>query len=94
MPQKKLNIDKLNVGVYFGALEFDQKARLDSLITVVTNKKIIVFMPKLYPVPPTQKNAIMYEIWTADTEAAICASDKTITNTGINTNPSPPHGGN
>ena len=87
-----INMDDLKGGLYLGAMEFDQNSDLDKLIGVVASKNIIVFMPALYPI--ANKNAIMYKICTADTEADICSSDQKKTNTGINTNPSPPHGGN
>jgi hypothetical protein len=89
-----INMDKLDVGAYLGAMEIDQGANLDKLIDIVTKNKIIVFMPEKYPVPPTKKIAIMYEICTADTESGICTSDQGKAKTGVTTNPSPPHGGN
>lgn len=90
----QINIDNLDVGVYLGDMEFDQTTNLDALINVVATNNIIVFMPALYPVPSTKKNAIEYMICTADDESGICNSNQIKSNTGITTNPSPPHGGN
>jgi len=89
-----IDMDKLKSGVYLGNMEFDQNTYLDALINIVATKNIIVFMPAMYPVGTTKKNAIKYVICTADSDSEICTSNQKKSNTGITTNPSPPHGGN
>jgi hypothetical protein len=95
----KIGLDTLNVGVYLGNLEINQKQDLKKLTSIVTNNKIIVFMPYLYP-DADGKNAIEYVVCTCGSEAEICTSDQfNYTRdgkgvTGVSANPSPPHGGN
>jgi hypothetical protein len=55
--------------------------------------KFVVFMPMLQPLAGTAQQLIKYEIYVRDKEADIC-SESFSGNTGIITNPSPPHGGN
>jgi hypothetical protein len=95
----KIDLSTLTTGILFSNFEFDQKKDLNNLINVVTNNKIIVFVPELYT-GAGQKNAIAYEICTCDNDGGICTSDKYNYKrdgrgaTGIISNPSPPHGGN
>jgi len=84
------------LGVYLGDMEIrNQDSNLDSLdhIQANHNVKFVVFFPSIVMIPGTSKNTIIYEICTAANFDDICTKSL-LANTGIITNPSPPHNGN